>query len=318
MLLVAFVAAAGVAAVVLELRSSDDRGGRLYGADSPLNTKIPADAQIDPRSPAMVEQLVAEANENGWPVAVKMWTNAIYHAPPSTPRRSVSVEGLGGRRVRVPIPSHAQVPPDADGGLVVIDESEGCEYDFGRAHKHADGTWAAAIFNALALDGRGIYPYGQAPSASGFANAAGTILEDELRDGRIEHALAFTMQHTKAGGPVPPATASDGWSTVRGAIPEGARVQLDPDLDLDAHALEPWQKVVARALQEYGMYLVDTGGAFALRAQHGLSTSGSYPWGDVTYAYMPRALVPHLRVLELGRQFEPVHRFVSTRCTTLR
>jgi hypothetical protein len=154
--------------------------------------------------------------------------------------------------------------------------------------------------------------------ASGFGSAAGLIFPDELAAGRIDHALTFTMKHTKAGGPVPPATASDGWSTVPGAIPEGARLQLDPALDLDSFRLTAWQKTIARALQQYGMYLTDTGGAVAFQAVHPQSVSTTYPWGDVPAAAIPAALAAHLRVLELGNQFETLYRFVPTHCATLR
>src|SRR5439155_22006500 len=168
----------------------------------------------------------------------------------------------------VPLPDDIFVPDDQDGGMVVVDRSTGCEYDFARPHHGSDGSWSADFLSALPATGNGIYPFGDSASASGFANAAGTILADELMAGQINHALTFTMHVTKAGGPVSPATASDGWSNSPGAIPEGARVQLDPSLDLDTLGLTPWQKTIARALQPYGMLLVHTGGAFALAVQH--------------------------------------------------
>jgi hypothetical protein len=126
------------------------------------------------------------------------------------------------------------------------------------------------------------------------------------------------MNNTKAGGPVAPATGSDGWSTLAGAIPEGARVQLDPSLDLDSLGLTPWQKTIARALQEYGMLLVDTGGGFGLQAQWTGSTSASYPWGAANYAYMPDNLIQKLRVIKSGPQFPTVYRWVDTPCASLK
>ena len=265
----------------------------------------------------MVSQLVAEANANGWPIATKPWTNAVYYADASTPRHDVPLSEWGQKLMNVPIPANAAAPSDSDGGLVVIDRQTGCEYDFAQARKGPDGRWSARLANALPLAGSGVYPFAMAPSASGFANAAGTIMPEDIQRGRIDHALAFTMRHTKAGGPVFPATASDGWSTVAGAIPEGARIQLDPSLNLDSLGLTPWQKLIARALQEYGMYLVDTGGALALRAQHSVSTPFAYPWGEGTYGYMPNSLARHLRVLKLAPQFQTVYRFVPNACATL-
>jgi hypothetical protein len=318
--LVVLIVVAAVSAAVAYSKTAEKRY-EARADTGPLNQRISPSAAVDSASARMIEQLVSEVQAKGWPIAAGVWTNAVYYADAATPRYDVTLTApayAGKRLANVPIPGSAQVPSDADGGLVVIDRSNGCEYDFGRARKNADGTWSAWFANALPTSGDGIYPFAEAPSASGFANVAGTIFPEELLAGRIEHALAFTMHNTKAGGPVWPATGSDGWSTVPGAIPEGARLQLDPALDLDSFRLTPWQKTIARALQEYGMYLVDTGGAVALRAQHTMSTSLAYPWGTDTNAYMPPTLARHLRVLQLGPQQPITYRFVSNACATLR
>ena len=296
---------------------------RLFSDTSPLNQPIPRDARVDANSPAMVQQLVTEANNKGWAIANKDWTASFFEADAATPRHFIplSVNPYNGTGIAdVPIPKEAFPSADADGEMVVFDRANNCLYDFGRARKNADGTWQARFVNALSLDGSGIFPHANSSSGSGFSYAAGKIFPEELRAGRINHALSFAMNHTKAGGPVLPATGSDGWSTLLGAIPEGARVQLDPNLDLDSLNLKPWQKTIARALQEYGMYLFDTGGAFSLYAEHAGSTSIPYPWGDVDYAYMPTSLVSRLRVLELPPQFDPIPswRFVAHPCAHYR
>jgi len=289
----------------------------LYSRDSPLNEQIPPNSELDPGSSAMVQELAAEARAKGWPVASNAFTNAIFFADASTPR--YDVHWGDDVLTNVPIPNDVFLPGDSDGGLVVIDSSTGCEFDFARARRAPDGTWSADFVNGMPLAWSGIYPTGNSASASGFANAAGTIMASELAAGQINHALAFTMSAVKAGGAVWPATVSDGRSSAPGAIPEGARVQLDPSLDLDSLHLTPWQKTIARALQQYGMFLVDTGGAFALRVQHAGSTPLRYPWGMADYAYMPQELVPHLRVLKLPPQtVQSRYVWQSTPCTTWR
>jgi hypothetical protein len=62
-----------------------------------------------------------------------------------------------------------------------------------------------------------------------------------------------------------PASKTDGDSTLPFAIPEGARLQLDPPLaeeDFDQIGLNRTGKIIARALQEYAMVLVDHSGSF--------------------------------------------------------
>jgi hypothetical protein len=297
--------------------------GVLYGSDSLLNQRIPANAAVDPNSAAMVDQMFTEAQNKGWPIASKVWTNTVFYADASTPRRDVVLDPAHndfGKTLAhsIPVPSNAFVSSDDDAGMSIIDKSTNCEIDFGRAHKNADGSWSAGFVNGLpAYSGSGVYPSG-AMSASGFANIAGTIMPDEVNAGQIDHALAFTMNAVKTGGAVSPATSSDGRSSLPGAIPEGARVQLDPNLDLNSLGLNAWQKTVARALQVYGMFLVDTGGAFALRAQQADSFVGGYPWGNVDYAYMPTSLASHLRVLQLGPQLGPnTYNWTPSTCVSL-
>jgi hypothetical protein len=219
----------------------------------------------------------------------------------------------------VPIPPAAAPDPAGDHHLTVMDPATNCEYDFWGASKGADGTWSAWWANATMLTGSGIYAGGMATRAAGFANGLGLIRPEDLAAGHIDHALAFGFPDAKAGGPVWPATHSDGNSTATGAIPEGARVQLDPSLDLDSLGLNPWQKIVARALQTYGMFLADSGGTTSLYAENMQSTSVAYPWGDATYPMMPTSLLSQMRVLALPQQNpSPPAFLVPTPCATLR
>jgi hypothetical protein len=78
----------------------------------------------------------------------------------------------------------------------------------------------------------------------------------EIAAGEIPHALA--LQSNNACPTFrPPALKSDGTSTRPDCIPEGARLQLDPSLDLESLNLKPGELAVARAMQRYGGYLMD-------------------------------------------------------------
>ena len=293
---------------------------RWYSADSPFNQLIGADPAVDPSSAQMVETLVAGARY-GFPVSAREWTTPVYHTTAATGKRTVSLtaswapaRSLAG----VPIPANAEPDPSGDGHLTIMDAATGCEYDFWQARKTADGSWSASWANATQATGTGIYAGGLAATASGFANGLGKIRPEELTAGEIPHALFFAFPHTKTGGPVWPATSSDGRSTLAGAIPEGARLQLDPALDLDSLGLTAWQKTVARALQRYGMFLGDTGGTTALYAVNARSFAGTpYPWGDAAYPSMPTALLRHMRVLRLPAQQAQQNRLVETACAEI-
>ena len=314
--------------------------GRWFGPKSPLNTPIAKDAAIDPRSAEMVAGMVHASEARGWAIAVKRWTVPVYYATAKTPRRSVHLTAeWRSRNVMdgVPIPSNARPDPGSsigtDGHMAVIDQRKGCFYEFFEAVRSSDGTWAAKWANRGLLAGTGIQPGGRSTRASGFVNFAGLIRPAELKAGAIRHALTFGYPFTKDGGPVRPATDSDGrpgtengWGGLaRPAgslpIPEGARLQLDPALDLEALGLQPWQKVVARALQVFGMYLADTSSNISLAAV-GAQSWQSNPyrgfWGEEPYAYLPTSLAQHLRVLRLPAQAKPRTFIAPSRCAVMR
>jgi hypothetical protein len=314
--------------------------GRWFGPRSPLNTPIPEGASIDPRSAEMVAGIVHADQARGWAIAVKRWTVPVYYANSKTRRVTVRLTAEWRSRnsmLGVPIPEGAQPDPGSsigtDGHMAVIDKRTGCFYEFYEASKRPDGTWEAKWANRGLLTGTGIQPGGRSTRASGFVNFAGLIRPAELQAGVIPHALTFAYPFTKDGGPVRPATDSDGRASTQDGwgglarpanalpIPEGARVQLDPALDLNALDLKPWQKTVARALQVYGMFLADTSGNIslaALGAQSWRLNPYARWWEDEPYAYLPSSLAPHLRVLRLPPQAERRTFVAPSRCAVMR
>lgn len=222
--------------------------------------------------------------------------------------------------VGVPIPDHAAPDPAADGHMVIIDPGTGCEYDFWQAKKKRNGRWRASWGNSLRIDGDGIFPKGLSARGSGFALPAGMIFPEELVAGHIDHALQFSYNYPKRGGPVVPATESDGTSRRNDAIPEGARLRLDPGLDLDGLGLATYERVIAEALQKYGMFLADHGGGVELQAVHPMSYSGN-PYGGVLpdrkYVYLRRIPLDRLQVLKLPPQTDPDEDLVPSGCGRL-
>jgi len=96
------------------------------------------------------------------------------------------------------------------------------------------------------------------------------IRPEEIAQGHIDHALAITIPYTRQGFVACPATSGDGHNADPAALPIGARVQLDRSVDVSGLALPAWQKVIAIALQQYGAYVVDTGGSLEVRAESNL------------------------------------------------
>jgi hypothetical protein len=291
----------------------------LYDPSSPWNTRVPSNATTDPNSAAMVQSVVGAAAAQGFVLSVRRWTRTLYFVDSNTPRSTVSLTASwapASSMSGVPIPGNAVPDPAGDGHMVIVDRSTGCEYDFWQAVHHADGTWSASWANATSTTGQGFYGHGLSATGAGEAGAAGLVLPEELQAGAINHALVFSYPYTKAGGAVHPATEADGRSTAVGAIPEGARLQLDPGLDLNTLGLNSYELVIARALQQYGMILGDTGGGVGLYAENPLSTSTSYPWPQADYVYLPQSLLTHMHVLTVGSQYQNSIYLEPTTCAT--
>jgi hypothetical protein len=166
------------------------------------------------------------------------------------------------------MPTGVQPDPAGDGHLTVVQPSTGCVYDLFRA-RTVNGSWAADWANAITAGSSGTYPDGMGTRAAGFSAALGLIWPQEIERGRIDHALVFAYPYTSSAY-VAPAMRSDGHTTTAGALPIGARLRLDPTLDLSTLGLSRTEQVIAKALQEYGMVLGDTSGGFTLYAAHPL------------------------------------------------
>ncbi len=279
----------------------------LFSPSSPFNIPIPANPEIDPASDKMLESMIKDANERGFFIALKSYSETVYFSGSSTPEYDVVLTASWApehKLLNVPIPDYAVADPSTDGEMVIIDTINGCEYDFWQIRK-VYGHWYASWGNALPLDGTGVFEKGMSARGSGFALAAGIMWPWEFKNQSIEHALVFTYDYTKSGGPVKPATESDGTSNTDMAIPEGALIQLNPNLDLNTLGLNDYEYTIAVALQKYGMYLCDDGGGLELEAVNPLSFSANPYDGllpDVEYVPLSHIPVSEFKILKLPPQ----------------
>ena len=180
----------------------------------------------------------------------------------------------------IPIPFTTVADTSSDGHLAVFDPANGRTWGMWKAG-YAGGTWTAAAGEAISTSGDGRVPEHTASSnAANFPLLAGIVRPEEISQGRIDHALVFTLPEISSAGHVCPATHDDGSSANPNALMEGMRLQLDPSLNVDALSIPAWQKVIAKALQKYGMYLRDGSGSLAIVAENPASR-GYDAWAKV-------------------------------------
>ncbi len=244
---------------------------RFYHPDSPWNLAIGERPPVDPLSATYVAALNGPFGCNP-----EHYTIPLYRAGEGTARVPVRVRKYfsdvggdsGGRLeirkrlvVQVPIPPDAVEARGRDGNLVVWDPRTGDEWGFWQARREGTG-WV--VRNGYHYNTRwsGVPPAGFRSRGAGVPYLAGLVLEEEIRAGAIEHALAFGVNYP-ADWYVFPATKTDSRRRSPRLLPMGARLQLDPTLteeDFDRWGLSRAGKVIARALQRYGMILVSGAG----------------------------------------------------------
>jgi hypothetical protein len=170
----------------------------------------------------------------------------------------------------------------------VIDTTNGCDYEFQGFTPETMSAHSEATYHADTGSGGHVSDQGHAGGELSYLG--GLITPDDVRAGVITHALRFAIPDNTWTFNYP-GTRSDG--TITAGVPEGTRIQLDPNLNLNSLNLSPFQRMVARALQTYGAYDGDTAGAFALFAE---STTDGSTYNE-PFTPLPKSLIPHLRFL---------------------
>lgn len=278
---------------------------RPFAATSPLNVPVVDAPAIDPNSAAMI----ARAARDGLGYAnLVEYGVPVYEATSSTPRQQVrcTITDWGvcpfaaGPR---PMPADARPSAGSDGAMAVLDRAAGTVDEYWQAAPAATG-WTTSWGAINSLSGSG---WGGGSTGAGASRLAGVVRVAEIEAGHIPHALVVQSDNVCATTFRPPALKTDGDSTRSDCIPEGARLQLDPAIDVAAiPGITPGEVAVARALQVYGAYLIDRAGtllavSFEVAPDAGPTTTGAvYTQAGFAWDYygMPQVPWSRLRVLQ--------------------
>jgi hypothetical protein len=227
--------------------------GRPFAPDSAWNTVLRVSPAVDPGSAAMIARV---APTNRATADLYEYGDPVFTADAGTPTAVVECTenwgrcDLEGRPVR--IPTDAEPASGSDGSMVIVDLVAGTSCDMWQARKLAPGRWSVGWGTCAPLDGDGRGPSGGATGA-GVNTLAGIVRTFEMRNLRIPHALSIATDNSCSDEFRYPATKTDGKSSRSDCIPEGARLQLDPSIDVNAlPGITPGERAVARALQTYG------------------------------------------------------------------
>ena len=257
-----------------------------FAADGWRNKPLPDDAPIKANSELLAEELEDQVNDSlalpTSPENAGTWVNTtqyaapVYVVPPGQPVTRViapaNKQALQAEWEQVPLPADAQPSAGTDQELTVYQPSTNTIWDFWHMKKDTLGRWTAEyggrMPNVSQHQGHWEDPpvgtgAGYGGTATSIAYLAGLQRIEEIRRGVIDHAVDFAVAAGRGrDGWCWPAQRTDRKLTSREpqAIPGGTRMRLPASLDIDALPISPYAKILAKAVQRYGMFARDSAG----------------------------------------------------------
>jgi hypothetical protein len=193
------------------------------------------------------------------------WSLPIYLAGAADPWVRVHDEE-NDRDFRARVPRDAKPDPMGDAHLFVVEPSHLFALEMYRARVMPDQAILARRVFRVSLTGSGMFlrdgkfPGVRAMDASGMG---GVLRAWELREGRIRHALTFSLPYARLKhGPVWPSSREDYWgfNNYTGNVPIGALIAIPPRVDVSKLGLSASGVALAQALQDFGAYCDDSVG----------------------------------------------------------
>jgi hypothetical protein len=246
--------------------SSGSQPFRFFSPTSFWNEPLAADAPLDPSSSELIAAfdgvVAGEQQLKGGPwINTTSYSVPIYTVPARQPlvrvRLDHSPEAALKRAWRaVPLPPSAQPSAGTDAVLTLWQPSTDRLWEFWRL-RHDAGGWSASWGGAMrhvssdsGVNGPRAWP-GAMPSwgssASSLSLVGGLITLEGLRLGTINHALSIAIPEPRADVYSSPAHRTDGSSASPLALPEGAHLRLNPNLNLNELHLPRLTLMIAEA-----------------------------------------------------------------------
>ncbi|MFC9427802.1 helix-turn-helix domain-containing protein [Streptomyces sp. NPDC056987] len=270
-----------------------DHTPRFFADDDAFNQRQ-SRPQLAPDSARMVADLLALGR-------VELYSGKagsfVYRATSSTPTYEVTPRKHVGQwgpnpfeGVGFPWDASWKAPPPERQWTVVV-TADGRSVECWRTEVR-DGRPSCEWGAVSDARGSSVADKGQA-TGSGLSRLAGLITREDWKAGRIDHALSFGTPDNNDQF-VFPAVESDGPG--QGRWSEGQFIWLDRAYDIDADtSLKPYERMVAKALQEYGAFNVKNAEEFSFTSEY-----GSKPPGNNGEAYAPLTHIKFEKYLRVG------------------
>ncbi len=165
-----------------------------------------------------------------------------------------------------PIPKNAPIEDaeaqNSDRHVLVVNTDTCVLYELYNAHLQTDGSWKADSGAVFDLRGYDLRPAGwTSAEAAGMAILPGLVRYEEVEAGEINHAIRFAVKPTR-NEYVWPARHEASDINDENVPPMGQRFRLKSSYDVSGFS--PQARVIAEALQKYGMILADNANEWKL------------------------------------------------------
>lgn len=197
------------------------------------------------------------------------FNDPIYDVPSGTPDSTISVAPgcnnfIPSTGSEVPVPSFISLAGTSDNPMFLYSTSLNEIWEFWQFNQVSSGHYEACWGGEATLSTfNGVFPNGYGDSATGISYLATTITEGDIESGAIDHAIGFIVP--QCNGSVYPADRTDCGSDP-GQPAEGQWFRFPSNLTMPS-GLSPFAQMVFKAIQTYGMVVIDQGGAVMLAAE---------------------------------------------------
>jgi hypothetical protein len=162
-----------------------------------------------------------------------------------------------------PVPANAAIEGGSastgDRHVIVYDPAHCRDFELYDAHL-SGGGWQAGSGAVFDLGGNALRPAGwTSADAAGLPILAGLVRYDEVAAGHIDHAIRVTVPHSRDSY-VWPARHAASSSSDPSLPPMGLRLRLKASVNIAG--LPAQARVVAQAMQQYGVIVADNGSAW--------------------------------------------------------
>jgi len=265
---------------------------RAFGDNSYWNAPLPRNAPKHPNSNGILRYMrtapdagrgcirLAGAGRDPWGQPI-YWSNrhdreyrvraTDYYLPPEL------------RSLR--IPRGARPARTSDAEMTVYDVHRGYVVSLWHAvFNKQRNTWSAGGAQVAYLKSNGLDSRFKASntrrnrgSMRGNNGATSAVRYDEVRAGAIRHVLRISAGPEVSKRATLPIFQSDGDSSHRNAPAQGTRMRLKSSVNL--HSIKNRQaRVIARAMQRYGIYIGDSGGTTMVKLENTRAEGRGQRW----------------------------------------